>query len=60
MLDEASQDTVATERLPFRIRIAAADELQAVARLRVVAYGRHLPVLAARLGEPEEADDDRP
>jgi hypothetical protein len=44
------------ERLPFRVKIATEDELIAVARLRAAAYGRHLPALATRLLQPEEAD----
>lgn len=44
------------ERLPFRLRVAAADELMAVARLRAAAYGKHLPALATHLLQPEAAD----
>jgi hypothetical protein len=56
MLVEAKQVDALNERLPFRVKIATADELRAVARLRAVAYGKHLPALAARLLQPEAAD----
>ena len=56
VLDEVDRVTEMSERLPFRVRIAAADELDAVARLRATAYGRHLPALAAHLRQPEAAD----
>jgi hypothetical protein len=56
MLDEANQANTLSERLPFRVKIATADELMAVARLRAAAYGKHLPALATRLLEPEAAD----
>jgi len=44
------------ERLPFTVGIATARDLHAVAKLRSVAYGRHLPGLGAKLQEPEPAD----
>lgn len=53
---QAKQADVPTERLPFRVRIATANELTAVARLRAMAYGKHLPALARHLLEPEAAD----
>jgi hypothetical protein len=56
MRAEAQQVKLPSERLPFRVKIAAADELMAVARLRAAAYGKHLPALATRLLQPEEAD----
>lgn len=56
MLEKEFQTVDLNERLPFRVRIAAADELGAVARLRAAAYGRHLPALASHLREPEAAD----
>jgi hypothetical protein len=45
-----------TERLPFRVEIAAERDLHEVARLRSLAYGRHLPGLGAALQKPEPAD----
>ena len=56
VLDELNEATGLNERLPFRVRIATADELEAVARLRALAYGRHVPALAAHLRQPEAAD----
>lgn len=56
MLEEALQDNNSSERLPFRVKIANADELLAAVRLRAAAYGRHLPALAAQLLQPEAAD----
>jgi hypothetical protein len=56
MLDEATQADTLSERLPFRVKIATADELIPVARLRAAAYGKHLPALATRLLRPEAAD----
>jgi len=53
---EAKQYKFPPERLPFRVKIATTDELMAVARLRAAAYGKHLPSLATRLLQPEEAD----
>ena len=58
MLDEANKPEVLSERLPFLIKAATADELEAVARLRVAAYGKHLPALATQLLQPEAADFD--
>ena len=56
MPDEVDRVTELSDRLPFRVRVAAADELDGVARLRSAAYGRHLPTLAAHLRQPEVAD----
>lgn len=56
MQQQADEADFVSERLPFRVRIAAANELMAVARLRATAYGRHLPALATHLLEPEGAD----
>lgn len=56
MLEETLQDDVFSERLPFQVKIATADELMAAVRLRAAAYGRHLPALAAQLLQPEAAD----
>ena len=48
-----------TERLPFTIRIVtSAADIARAARFRSVAYGRHLPDLAARLAEPDPCDLD--
>jgi hypothetical protein len=44
------------ERLPFTVGIATERDLRDVAKLRALAYGRHLPGLGARLQEPEAAD----
>jgi hypothetical protein len=56
MVAEAKQANNTRERLPFRVKIATADELMAVARLRAAAYGKHLPELATHLLQPEAAD----
>lgn len=56
MLEKEFQAVDVNERLPFWVRIAATDELDAVARLRTAAYGKHLPALAAHLRQPEAAD----
>jgi hypothetical protein len=56
MMLEAKQAKPLSERLPFRVKIATADELLAVARLRAAAYGKHLPALATHLLQPEAAD----
>ena len=56
MIGQANQVDTLSERLPFRVKIATANELMAVARLRATAYGRHLPALAKHLLEPEAAD----
>ncbi len=46
-----------TQLLPFVVRPSHGDhDLERVARLRVQAYGRHLPAFAARLRTPEAAD----
>jgi hypothetical protein len=48
-----------TERLPFTIRIVtSAGDIARAALFRSVAYGRHLPELAARLAEPDPCDLD--
>lgn len=52
----ASPVDAPVERLPFRVEIASSDDLIDVARLRVAAYGKHLPGLAAKLLQPEAAD----
>ena len=56
MLQHANETDFLSERLPFRVKIATANELMAVARLRATAYGRHLPALAKHLLEPEGAN----
>jgi len=56
MPDEAYRSQILSERLPFLVKIATADELKAVARLRAAAYGKHLPTLATHLLQPEAAD----
>jgi hypothetical protein len=56
MLLEAVQSSAAISRLPFRVKIASAEELMGVARLRAAAYGKHLPALATNLLQPEAAD----
>ena len=47
------------EVLPFRVEIVARRALQEVATLRAETYGKHLPDLAAQLGQPEPADFSR-
>lgn len=47
------------ENLPFTVRIAQDDAtLHKAVHIRQSAYGRHVPDLAKRLGEPEVADLD--
>lgn len=55
MPTEATQ-AAAVDRLPFRVELAGAADMMAVARLRAAAYGRHLPGLASQLLQPEPAD----
>ena len=47
---------ISTELLPFRVELARAAELPQVAKVRTLAYGRHLPEFAMHLCEPEDAD----
>jgi len=56
MSTDTFQMDAPAERLPFRVEIASADDLMAVARLRAATYGRHLPTLATKLLQPEAAD----
>lgn len=51
--------SIKIERLPFTVRVAENEEdiMKAIA-VRQSAYGRHLPELAARMGEPDAADLD--
>lgn len=49
----------AEEILPFRVEIVSRRALQEVANLRAATYGKHMPDLAATLGEPEPADFSR-
>lgn len=51
--------SIKIEHLPFTIRVAETEEdiLKAI-RVRQSAYGRHLPELASRMGEPDAADLD--
>lgn len=59
MRSKGSNMDKTTERLPFRVEIAAAGDLPEVARLRAQAYGRHLPGLGAVLQTPEPADYEK-
>ncbi|QDX21692.1 hypothetical protein FP568_10805 [Pandoraea pnomenusa] len=53
----ASLDAMREERLPFTITIASDEaSLRDAVAMRQAAYGRHLPALAATLGEPEQSD----
>ena len=54
--DNSSPVVQIEESLPFRVEIASRQQLQDVADLRVATYGKHLPALAATLGQPESAD----
>jgi hypothetical protein len=47
------------EILPFRVEVVSRHQLQEVANLRAATYGKHLPDLAASLGQPEPADFSR-
>jgi len=52
-----SQETLLSERLPFRIRIARRQEdLEKAVSIRHAAYGRHLPEVAALLEKAEPYD----
>jgi hypothetical protein len=55
-LDRSSPVAQTEEILPFRVEIASRQHLQEVAKLRAVTYGKHLPALAATLGQPEPPD----
>jgi hypothetical protein len=55
-LDHANSAVLIEESLPFRVEISSRQHLQEVAQLRAASYGKHLPDLAATLGEPEPAD----
>ncbi len=52
----SSLDKLATETLPFTVRIASQHDLRDVAELRANAYSKHLPELGAKLRQPEESD----
>jgi hypothetical protein len=54
--DRSDSATQTEESLPFRVEIASRQHLQEVASLRAATYGKHLPDLAALLGQPEPAD----
>jgi hypothetical protein len=57
VFSDRSNPAVQTEEsLPFRVEIASRQHLQEVANLRASTYGKHLPDLAALLGQPEPAD----
>ncbi|MCU0896833.1 MAG: hypothetical protein MUC55_04965 [Burkholderiales bacterium] len=50
---------IATEHVPFTVRIATSDEdLNKVVRIRHSAYARHVPAVAEKLREPEPFDRD--
>lgn len=52
----SSQDKLATQTLPFVVRMASQSDLEDVATLRSSAYGKHIPKLGIQLREPEESD----
>jgi hypothetical protein len=54
--DTSSLDYLATETLPFTVRMASQQDLRDVAELRANAYSKHLPELGAKLRRPEESD----
>ncbi len=54
--DRSNSEVQFEESLPFRVEIASRQHLQDVTKLRAATYGKHLPALAASLGEPETAD----
>ena len=56
LIERLDRMNTAIERLPFTVGIATERDLQAVAKLRSLTYGRHLPGLGAKLREPEAAD----
>lgn len=54
-----SQPGLVEERLPFRVRIVRCEEdLEKAVSIRHVAYGRHLPAVAALLERPEACDSE--
>lgn len=55
-IEFSSQDELATQVLPFVVRMASQSDLAEVAMLRSSAYGKHLPDLGIKLREPEESD----
>ena len=52
----SSQDKLATQILPFVVRMASQSDLTDVAGLRSNSYGKHLPELGIKLREPEDSD----
>jgi hypothetical protein len=50
---------MAEERLPFTVRVVRSETaLSKAVAIRQAAYARHMPVLAERLGAPEQIDHD--
>ena len=57
-LELSSQVGLATQTLPFVVRMAGQSELAEVAEFRSASYGKHLPHLAEQLLETEASDYD--
>lgn len=54
---DRSHSVVKTEEiLPFRVEVVSRKNMQEIAVLRAVSYGKHLPALAESLRQPEPAD----
>ena len=51
-----SQEHLSIENLPFVVRIASERDMGKIAALRAATYGKHLPELAGKLGQPESSD----
>lgn len=54
--DFSLQNKLATQILPFVVRMALQSDLDNVAEMRCGAYGKHIPELGLKLREPEESD----
>lgn len=52
------QNKLASQSLPFVVRMSSESDLSDVAALRASAYGKHMPELGAKLRQPEESDYD--
>src|SRR5574340_1163252 len=56
----AAQAEKSVELLPFTVRIARTeDDLQKAITIRHAAYGRHVPLLAEKLAQPESYDREK-
>lgn len=51
-------ENMATETLPFVVRLASQKDMERIATLRAVTYGKHMPALAGKLRLPEPCDNE--